>query len=228
VGILTAPTTSNATQLSFGTVNFTSNIAKEFDTELPSETPGAEHPASLRNIRQAGILDDLIFFIDNTNDLHPALAEGIRRGDKFDVVTLADDVEDMQVAYGVDIDANNQINIRTGTPSFDANVSSDVDGDEWVPNVAGETPLTAADFRSGLFCPRLHAVMISLVAKSHDPDLTYKAPSALGFLTMNSPTSSPNPRDYPTLSVKNFRRRTQTLKINLRNYAFEGVGNVAP
>jgi hypothetical protein len=186
-------------------------------------------PASLRNIRQAGILDDLVFFIDNTNDLHPALAEGIRRGDKFDVVTLADDVEDMQVAYGVDLDNNSQINITTGAPSFDSNVSSDKDGDEWVPNVAGETPLTAAAFRQpGVFCPRLHAVMISLVAKSHDPDLTYKAPSALGFLTMNSPTSSPNPRDYPTLSVKNFRRRTQTLKINLRNYAFEGVGNVAP
>ena len=95
-----------------------------------------------------------------------------------------------------------------------------------MPNVAGEIPLTAAAISGNrpFSAPALHAVMISLVAKSHDPDLTYKAPSALGFLTMNSPTSSPNPRDYPTLSVKNFRRRTQTLKINLRNYAYEGSG----
>jgi prepilin-type N-terminal cleavage/methylation domain-containing protein len=220
VGILSAPTTLGGTR-SFGAVNFNSSIAKEFNPELPSE--GGTDPAPLRNIRQAGILDDLIYFIDNTNELHPALAEGIRRGAKFDVVTLADDVEDMQIAYGVDIDGNNAINITTGTASFDSNVSSDKDGDEWVPNVAGEVPLTAAGFRTaGLLCPRLHAVMISLVAKSHDPDLTYKAPSALGFLTMNSPTSSPNPREYPSLTVKSFRRRTQTLKINLRNYAYEG------
>ncbi|HKF44126.1 MAG TPA: PilW family protein [Thermoanaerobaculia bacterium] len=220
VGVISAPTTL-ASNGSFGAVNFTSSIAKQFNQELPTDS-GAD-PASLRNIRNAGILDDLVFFIDNTNDLHPALAQGIRRGNAFDVVALADDVEDMQVAYGVDLDGNNAVNIRTGAASFDSNVSSDKDGDEWVPNVAGETPLTAADFRMAAgFCPRLHAVMISLVAKSHDPDLTYKAPSATGFLTMNSPTSSPNPREYPSLSVKSFRRRTQTLKINLRNYAYEG------
>ena len=65
--------------------------------------------------------------------------------------------------------------------------------------------------------------MISLVAKSHDPDPTYKAPSSRGFVTMNSPTSSPNPRQYPGLAPATFRRRIQTLKINLRNYAYEGT-----
>ena len=225
VGVITAPTTLGTSQ-SFGTVNFASSIAKQYNQELP--TDAGTDPQSLRNVRNAGVLDDMVFFIDDTNPLHPALAEGIRRGSKFDVVTLADDVEDMQIAYGVDTDANNAINITTGAPSFDSNVSADKDGDEWVPNVAGETPLTAAQFRSANLCPRLHAVMISLVAKSHDPDLTYKAPSATGFLTMNSPTTDPNPRTYASLSVTNFRRRTQTLKINLRNYAFEGVGGTAP
>src|SRR5262249_18735518 len=85
VGIVTAPTTLASTR-SFGTVNFTSNLAKEYNTELPADA--GSDPASLRNVRHAGILDDLIFFIDNTNDLHPALAQGIRRGDKFDIVTL--------------------------------------------------------------------------------------------------------------------------------------------
>jgi hypothetical protein len=68
--------------------------------------------------------------------------------------------------------------------------------------------------------------MISLVAKSHDPDPTYKAPSARGLLTMNSPVTiappHPDTAQYPGIGVTTFRRRLQTLKINLRNYAYEG------
>jgi hypothetical protein len=37
---------------------------------------------------------------------------------------------------------------------------------------------------------------------------------------MTSPASGP--RDYPGLTVTSFRRRIQALKINLRNYAYEG------
>jgi hypothetical protein len=188
----------------------------------------------MTSIRSAGILDDLIFFVDNTDPLHPALAQGTRRGSAFDVVALADDVEDMQIAYGVDLDGNNAINVNPGAPaSFDSYVSSQKDGDEWVPDVAGETPLAATEFQSqqpppvsfthpGVHCPRLHAVMVSLVARSHDPDPTFRGPSARGFLTMNSPADPPGPRDYPGLSPAKFRRRIQTLKVNLRNYSYQG------
>jgi hypothetical protein len=68
--------------------------------------------------------------------------------------------------------------------------------------------------------------MITLVAKSHDPDLTYKAPAALGVLTMNSPVTIalpyPDTAQYPGLPNASFRRRVQTLKINLRNYSYQG------
>ena len=40
---------------------------------------------------------------------------------------------------------------------------------------------------------------------------------------MNSPTAPPNPRTYPRTSPPAYRRRIQTLKINLRNYAYEGL-----
>jgi hypothetical protein len=60
-------------------------------------------------LRRAGILDDLVFFIDNTNLLHPSLAQGTRRGARFDVIAVADDIEDMQIAYGVDRNGNNAI-----------------------------------------------------------------------------------------------------------------------
>jgi prepilin-type N-terminal cleavage/methylation domain-containing protein len=185
----------------FGVVNFADPVAKEFNPETPAE---AGTPAiAEKNVRRAGILDDLVFFIDNTDKLHPALAQGTRRGMKFDVVTLADDVEDMQIAYGVDKNGNNAI-----------------DDNEWSPDGPLKTPYTAADFRSVANCPLLHGVMITLVAKSHDPDPTYKAPTSKGIPVMNSPTGPGNPREYPGFA--RYRRRLQTLRINLRNYAYEG------
>ena len=241
VGVIKAATTLTTTS-TFGTVDFTDTNAKEFNPELPGD-PGTDAGSS-KNVRHAGILDDMIFFIDNSNPLHPALAQGTRRGDAFDVVALADDVEDMQIAYGVDLDlvppnygAINRIAAQTASDA-DTNVSSQPAGDEWVPNVPGsDNPIThdakpflASDFYTpgdpASHCPRLHAVMISLVAKSHDPDPTYRAPSARGLLTMNSPVTidppHPDTAHYSGISVTTYRRRVQMLKINLRNYAYEG------
>jgi hypothetical protein len=201
VGAITQTTTLSSTHPTFGQVNFADTIAKEFNPEIPAD-PGTD-PRPEKNVRRAGILDDLIFFIDNTDSLHPALAQGTRRGAKFDVVTLADDVEDMQIAYGV------------------AKINSNTIGDDdWSPVDSIKAPYTAADFRSPLNCPRLHSVMITLVAKSHDPDPTYNAPTSKGIPVMNSPTGPGNPREYPGFA--RYRRRLQTLRINLRNYAYEG------
>ena len=63
-------------------------------------------------------------------------------------------------------------------------------------------------------CPRLHGVMISLLAKARDSDPTYKGPAAQGYQLMNS-TALP-------VTPGNYRRRVQTMKINLRNFAFQG------
>ena len=105
---------------------------------------------------------------------------------------------------------------------------STVDGcDEWFPNTGTEAAVDDAQFQLqdpflpghtgaplATHCPRLHGVMISLLAKSKDPDPTYRGPAALGYQIMNS-TAAP-------VTPGNFRRRVQTLKINLRNYAFQG------
>jgi hypothetical protein len=69
--------------------------------------------------------------------------------------------------------------------------------------------------------------MIALVARSRDPDPTYRAPSAVGIRTMNTPSTInpplPDTAIYPGPNPSPFfRRRIQTLKINLRNYAFPG------
>jgi prepilin-type N-terminal cleavage/methylation domain-containing protein len=232
VGSLTGATNMVGGPGSWGTVNFADAVALEFDTEIPSATGAVAQP--IQNMRHIGVMDDFIFFIDNTDPLHPALAQGTRRGAGFDVVRLADDVEDMQIAYGVDTDGT-----VAGTDP-DANVSTQVDGDEWRPNVQGEAIYVATDFQSDqpppatfthgpttAHFPRLHGVMVTLVAKSKDPDPKYRSPNSRGVVVMNTPVTVnppyPDVAQYPTFSAEpQFRRRVQTIKINLRNYAFPG------
>ena len=219
VGVIVLPT-KLATLNTFNNVDFGGVLGPRFNGEMPS---GASQSAvAIPKVRRAGIMDDVLFFVttdaSDTQGLHPYLAQGIRRGDKFDVTRLADDVEDMQVAYGVD---------TNGANDDDPNVSTVAGGDEWVPNVTGEAPFIDTDFQTeqpfvsghagappSRHCPRLHGVMISLLAKAKDPDPTYRGTAADGYQIMNSTSASVTPG--------RFRRRVQTLKINLRNYAFQG------
>jgi type II secretory pathway pseudopilin PulG len=221
--------------------DFTDSMAEHINAELPSG--GAQPPSPIQTAHRVGVMDDIIFFIamlpvaDDPQGLHPYLAQGIRRGDGFEVSALADDVEDLQIAYGIDANGDNSVT-RTIAPvapyDTDLNYSITANQDEWVPNVTGETAPTEVDFQSdpGLtdpanhtgippaaHCPRLHAVMLSLLAKAHDSDPTYKGPAASGYVLMDVPVSG----GVPTTAVTGrFRRRVQTLRVNLRNYAFQG------
>ena len=56
--------------------------------------------------------------------------------------------------------------------------------------------------------------MVSLLAKAKDSDPTYRGPASQGYQIMNS-TAAP-------ITPGNYRRRVQTIKVNLRNYAFQG------
>ena len=237
VGVITAPTSLAGG--SFNAVDFGGTIGPRFNTELPSTTGLGEPAQAIQKIRRAGVLDDFIFFIttDPTTDpagIHPFLAQGTRRGNSFDVVRLAEDVEDMQVAYGVDgIITGVTDNALTVQPpvapalNVDPNVSTAADGDEWVPNVTGEDAPVDSDFQQqqpfvpghagtafAQHCPRLHGVMVSLLAKAKDSDPTYRGAASQGYQIMNS-TAAP-------ITPGNYRRRVQTIKVNLRNYAFQG------
>jgi prepilin-type N-terminal cleavage/methylation domain-containing protein len=241
VGVLRTKTTLTTitTPRVFGTVDFAATRGQRFNSELPSN--GIAEPATpIVKPRRVGVLDDIIFFVAllpttgpgaDPNGLHPFLAQGVRRGDHFEVTALADDVEDLQIAYGVDQNDDGAVGRRAGNPvtgtlDIDPNVSMQLEGDEWRPNVVGEPRWIDDEFQSqGPFvpghpgvpptahCPRLRGVMVSLMAKAHDPDPTYKGPAAKGYLIMDS-TATP--------ITGNFRRRVQTLKINLRNYQFQG------
>src|SRR5262249_47173261 len=231
VGMINAATKLVASG-TFGNVNFNDPIAIEFDNEFPAVTGAAPSQPLNGWLRHAGIMDDIVYFIDDKDPAHPVLSQGTRRGAAFDVTPLADDVEDMQIAYGVDTDNNEMINRLSGTTATDTdtNVSNQPGQDEWVPNVPGnDNPVTgpakpykADDFVANpagalsTHCARLHGVMISLLARSKNSDPTYRAPLSQGLSLMNAPIPTPGP------GPSQFRRRVQTLKINLRNYAFQG------
>src|SRR5262249_45931145 len=130
----------------FGNVDFSNAMARGFNNENP--TLVGTSAQTISRVYRAGILDDFLYFIHNTDPQHPVLAQGTRRFDtgsgktRFDVVPLADDVEDMQIAYGIDANNNDEVNriVATTATDTDRNVSNQVNGDEWSPNVPTETP----------------------------------------------------------------------------------------
>jgi type II secretory pathway pseudopilin PulG len=234
VGVITQPT-NLVSGNTFRSVDFGGTLGPRFNLELPSDTPG-KNASEIKGLKRAGILDDVVFFITtdpvaDPTGIHPFLAQGIRRGNAFDVTRLADDVEDMQVAYGIDSDGNSSVTrFSSCAPTIDdpdINFSTTAGCDEWFPNSAGESAVDDSQFQQqdpfnpshsgvplAIHCPRVHSVMISLLAKAHDSDPTYKGPASQGYKSMNSSATPVTPG--------NFRRRIQTLKVNLRNYAFQG------
>ncbi|HKD11463.1 MAG TPA: PilW family protein [Thermoanaerobaculia bacterium] len=210
VAVLKSAATRAGNTLTFASLDFTNARAEHLNGPDPQAgvPPG---PIRITNLSRGGVLDDIVYFIDDTDPQHPALAQGTRRGDSFDVVPIADDVEDMQIAYGVDLNGD----------GVDPGISTTSGGDEWTPNVTGEAFGNIPSFVSaGTTCPNLHSVMISLLAKSHNPDPAYRAPSATGFRLMNVAPAAPA-LPMTAMTNGNYRRRVQTLRIALRNYSFE-------
>jgi len=223
VGLLTAPARLAAAQ-TFGSVDFSDPLARELSTEDPLDAPPPSDAAA-RELRRVGILDDVLFFIDDTDPLHPALARAVRRGRRFDVVSLAEDVEDLQVAYGVDglygsdgVVPDGALGrlVAASENDPDPEVSTRAGGDEWAPNVAGERLFATGDFRSPARCPTLRAVQITLVARSRDPDPTFRGRGASGLHAMNSPGSARGSGAF------RYRRRAETVTIGLRNFGSAG------
>ena len=228
VGLLQAPT-ALAARGTMGVIDFTDPRARELSTEDPRwRAPAAPDPP-LPELRRAAVLDDVVFFVDDSDPDHPTLARGVRRGTRFDVVPLAEDVEDLQVAYGVDglyrsdaVSPDGGIGrLVPSTPEdADASASNRVDGDEWVPNAPGERPFTSDDLRTAAGCPVLSQIRVALVAKARDPDPTFRGRGASGFRVFDSAGEA---RDYSRTnrSLPRYRRRVQAVTIALRN--FEGA-----
>jgi prepilin-type N-terminal cleavage/methylation domain-containing protein len=189
-----------------------------------------------------GAIDDIVFFVDEgtapvSGDTHPTLAMGTYDPStgNYDVQPLVDEVEDFQVAYGVDgVDGSTA---DGGCDPIAVDITA-ANKDEWVGNVAGEvdaslgTP-SASLPRSGMVSafldttvatsatapalakPLLRALWISLVVKSRDPAIKYSGPGATGIVTLDS-----NARSMSDSSItgRPYQRRVQSLAVSLRNF----------
>ena len=237
VGLLETPP-ALASAGTFGPVDFGSALARELESEDPRDPAPSPAPSG-PVLARGGILDDVLFFIDDTDPRHPVLAQALRRGPRFDVVPLVEDVEDLQVAYGVDglyggdgvaPDGILRRLVPATADDPDPHFSSRANGDEWAPNAEGERLFANGDFQSrqppagyshadpvsGAHCPTLSAVLLTLVVKTRDPDPVFRGPGATAFRVMNSDGAArvyPPPPESPR-----YRRRSSTLRVALRNY----------
>lgn len=185
-------------------------------------------------IYSGGVVDRLVLFVDRGPQdpaglgggfTHPYLAQAVSLADgTWTVQRLIDDVEDLQFAYGVD-------GIDGSTPDRGIDptaLSTTANGDEWVFNVAGETlTAQAAPRRFDVFLggprsfpaivtaepiatPALRAVYVAVVVKSLESDVRFVGPGAGGVRILDS-IAVP-------VSTQPYRRRVQTMAVNLRNY----------
>ena len=227
-----------ASAATFGPVDFGSALARELESEDPRDPAPASGPPG-PVLARGGILDDVLFFIDDSDPRHPVLAQALRRGPRFDVVPLVEDVEDLQVAYGVDglyggdgvaPDGVLRRLLPATADDPDPHFSSRANGDEWAPNAEGERLFANGDFQSrqppggyfhadpvsGAHCPTLSAVLLTIVVKARDPDPVFRGPGATAFRVMNSDGAA---RVYPPPpEAPRYRRRSSTLRVALRNY----------
>jgi hypothetical protein len=206
--------------------------------KLSAATPSA---ISLDKPYSGGVVDEIRFFVDegdtdkssSTIDTHPSLAEATfdPSTGNWEIQPLIEDVEDFQVAYGVDGINATPHDHGISPAVYDA---SGTNLDEWVGNVANEVsaslPLTAdpkrveafidSSFPSGPTSPvpavaTLRSVMVGLVVKSADPDIRYNGPGAQGFSLLDSTAKS---FSDAALTGRTYRRRLQRFAVSLRNY----------
>jgi hypothetical protein len=189
-----------------------------------------------------GPVDDILFFVDegpvdatsSTADTHPSLAQAVYdpSSGNWDIQPLVDEVEDFQVAYGVDGISGIAPDRGISPASVD---TSAVNSDEWVGNVATEiqsslvlsatdpkrvdafldTSIPSGPPNPALATPALRSVWLSLVVKATDPDFKYEGPGSTGIKVLDSTAVS---FSASSSTGRRYRRRLQSLAVALRNY----------
>jgi prepilin-type N-terminal cleavage/methylation domain-containing protein len=173
------------------------NPGSDVDKLVPwSYTGGASPKAGIRNF---GTLNWVRFAIDSTGapGKAPRLMMSRLDGNNGPVgpQVLAEGIEDMQIAYACDIAAPGPDGIFSeGTDEGTKKI------DEWTYNVAGDVPLVG--------CNRPHALRVTIIARSTDPDTTL---SGLGT------NAKPAVEDGVAGPVDTFRHRVISTSVYPRN-----------
>lgn len=181
-------------------------------------------PQSLRAVAHAGILEEYRYYVredftvpnDTASDLAPKLSrarfrpgtetahpsEGLQQD-------IAENVFDLQVALGVDTDANETI-IDDGTENDDwlFNAAADVDAN-------GLPKVTTKWNGAGGALPPLYYVRLTTLARTDRRDRNYQAPL---LATVEDKDYSASPFNaFNSREERMFRRRLLTTVVDLRN-----------
>lgn len=221
------------------TFTFTMNPQDPGARALNATTSGS--PA-LQKPFLCGAVDDVLLFVDegpadasrSALDTHPVLSAGISdpSSGAFDVTPIVGEVEDFQVAYGVDGADGSTPDRGIAASAVDTSTSN---ADEWVGNVPGEVEtmlpvsssgisqvqgfidrsITSGPPNPSLATPALRSIWLSLVVKSSDPDARYGGPGATGIRTLDSTAVS---FSDPSKTGRPYRRRMQSFSVAMRNY----------
>ncbi len=221
------------------TFTFTMNPQDTGARALNATTSGS--PA-LQKPFLSGAVDDVLLFVDEgatdasggALDTHPVLSAGISdpSSGAFEITPLVGEVEDFQVAYGIDGANGSTPDRGISASAVDATAAN---ADEWVGDVAGEVeavlPVSTAgitqvqgfidrSISSGppnpsLATPALRSIWLSLVVKAAEADAAYGGPGAAGIHTLDSTAAS---FSDPSRTGRAYHRRMQSFSVALRNY----------
>jgi hypothetical protein len=221
------------------TFRFTMNPEDSGAQKLNATVGGA--PA-LKKPYAGGSVDDVLFFVDEGSAdatssnayTHPMLAQAIYdpSSGNYDIQPLVDEVEDFQVAYGVDGMGGTAPDRGVSPVAVDVSAAGK---DEWVGNVAAEvqtslvvsssdpkrvdafldTSIPSVPPRLEAATPALRSVWLSLVVKASDPDFKYDGPGSTGIHTLDSTAVS---FSAASSTGRRYRRRLQSFAVALRNF----------
>ena len=204
------------------TINFTIQGGAHTDAYLDL-SPGGAFPAGLVTVAYAGLLEEYIYYVreeysipgDNTSELMPLLSRArvypgtvtAYLGDNNNLRTdLADNVVDLQIALGIDSDADDAVT-EDDPPSKD---------DDWLFNSVADDPTDSVKWDNTEAEPRrLFYLRINTLARTSRPDIRYQSP-LLVSLEDKDYTVAPF-TDYNTRERRMRRRRVLQTVIDLRN-----------
>jgi hypothetical protein len=183
-------------------------------------------PAELRTVSHVGLLEEHRFYIreeyeraeDEQTLLVPRLAKlrfypntQIPHTANSDFNSeIADNILDLQVTLGVDVDADGTV--EEGT---DAAGRAD---DEWLFNVAADVDTAGEPLDPAAWNPAtstLHYLRVTALARSDRPDLGYQA-DLLTSIEDRDFTSAPHDR-LNEVTERRFRRRLLSTVVDMRN-----------
>jgi hypothetical protein len=156
-------------------------------------------------VRLIGTLRWYRFWIDTAANPPNLMMTDLSAGDSTQV--LAEGIEDMQIAYGCDLNGNGRIedNINRATGA-----TPDRANDEWFLNTtATETSITV-----GNNCNQPDAIRITIMARSTTTD------TALSTLTGNAKPVAEDQVDMTAPAADQFRHRMISTTVFLRNWGF--------